>query len=340
MPKLPLDSFNLYNNKKLSIYYVLRILTDYSDANHPLTYNEIAAHMQGEYNLSCERKTIAANLDYLIDLDYDIVKLKKGCYLGERDFEKSELRFLVDALFSSKTISANRAKEISKKLFRDQSMYEQKQYNYIYKASEVKRTSNQELFYTIDIICEAIATNHQVSFTYERSQVGVQMKKKSQKFIVNPYFLINKQGNYYIVCNNSYFATISNYRLEYIKNIKILDTPRKSDKQLPGYENGLDIVKYANDNIYMFQGESCKATLKVLDSQGVNGVEDWFHDAIIYEKEGITYAKVNANEQSLVYWCLQYGRYVELIEPLEVREKIYAIIKEMEDHYKKPTLKA
>ena len=48
-----------------------------------------------------------ANIDNLIDFGFDIIKIPhKGCYLGERVLEPSEVSFIVDALFSSKSISA------------------------------------------------------------------------------------------------------------------------------------------------------------------------------------------------------------------------------------------
>ena len=144
------------NNKKLSILYILKILQDYSDENHLLTQKDIAKLLYTNYGMECERKSISSNIDALIDLDYDIIKSSNGCYLGDRKFEPSEIQFLIDAVFSSKSIPSKQSKELATKLSGLLSNYQKKQYKYIYKAEEINRTSNKQLFYTIDIINEAI----------------------------------------------------------------------------------------------------------------------------------------------------------------------------------------
>ncbi len=64
----------LPTNKKLSILYTLQILKDYSDENHLLSQNDIVNKINNIYGMTCERKSIAANIDSLIDFGYDIVK--------------------------------------------------------------------------------------------------------------------------------------------------------------------------------------------------------------------------------------------------------------------------
>ena len=144
-------------NKKLSIIYILEILKEYSDENHPLTQNEILKKLYNQYGMECERKSIGANIDNLIEAGYDIVKCEGGgCYLGEREFEESEIAFLVDAVFSSKSINSDKAKKLAQKISAFSSKFNQKRYNYIFKSDEISRTNNKQLFYTIYILHEAI----------------------------------------------------------------------------------------------------------------------------------------------------------------------------------------
>ena len=146
--------------------------------------------------------------------------------------------------------------------------------------------------------------------------------------------MINNQGKYFLVCNYDYFDEIGNYKLERIHNIKILDTDIKPIKQVKGFENGLDIAKYANENIYMFATNSVNATIQIYDDWATAYVEEWFgKNARFYEKDNKIYADIIANESSLIYWCLQYGEAIELISPMDTREKIKDIIKEMSKRY-------
>ena len=325
-------------NKKLSIIYILEILKEYSDENHPLTQNEILKKLYNQYGMECERKSIGANIDNLIEAGYDIVKCEGGgCYLGEREFEESEIAFLVDAVFSSKSINSDKAKKLAQKISAFSSKFNQKRYNYIFKSDEISRTNNKQLFYTIDILHEAIERKKQVEFSYSRPYVSKENREKQQqkRYVVNPYFLVNNQGRYYLVCNYDYFDDIANYKLDQIKDIKILQTDAKPISQVKGFENGLDIAKYANENIYMFSAESVNAKLKLLDEYTVSILADWFGNNVsIYQKNGELFADVKANEKAIVYWCLQYGGHVELISPQLVRETIKSSINNMSKRYK------
>lgn len=322
------------SNKKLSILYTLQVLRDYSDENHLLSQNDIVIKINNIYGMTCERKSIATNIDSLIDFGYDIVKTNAGSYLASREFEPSEIRFLVDAVFSSKSINSKQSRELAKKLSEFLSVYQRKQYKYVYKTDELNRTDSKELFYNVDIINEAIENNKQIEFDYIRNGYKSNNTKK-HPYIVNPYCLINNQGKYFLVCNYDYFDEIGNYKLERIHNIKILDTPIKPVTQVKGFENGLDIAKYANENIYMFATKTINATVKIHREEAANYVEEWFgKNANLYEKENSIFADITANETSLIYWCLQYGEDIELLSPKDTRGKIKEIVKQINKRYK------
>ncbi len=313
-------------NKKVSILCILKILQEHSDESHPLLQSEIVKKLHNIYDLDCERKSVAYNIECLQDFGYDIITVKnKGVYLGERDFEPSEVTFLIDAVFSSRTLSSKKAKDLADKVSNFLSNHQKKKYNYVYKSSEVNRTDNEQIFYNIDIINEAIEKGKQISFNYNKLGVDGKMSQRGEgrTYIINPYFMVNSQGKYFLVCNYSHFNEIANYKLEYISNIKILDTPIRPVTELENYENGIDISKYINENIYMFGGKTITARFKVSGDYAINRIMEWFGDnAKITEQNGEYIATVTANENSLIYWSLQFSTNTELISPQETREKI------------------
>ena len=71
-------------NKKLSILYILEILRQYSNENNLLTQEDIIRKMYNLYGMECERKSISANIDMLIDMGYDIIKHTKNPW-GEEE---------------------------------------------------------------------------------------------------------------------------------------------------------------------------------------------------------------------------------------------------------------
>lgn len=317
---MPSDS-----NKKLSILYVLKILQDYSDENHILSQNDIAKKIEQKYGMTCERKSISANLDSLIDVGYDIVKMSnKGSYLASRDFEPSEISFLIDAIFSSKMLTSNQAKDLANRLSKFLSIYKRKKYNYIYKSDEIMRTDNKQLLYNIDIINEAIENNRQITFKYNSYGVDGKLipRNKGRDYLVNPYFMVNNQGKYYLVCNYDYFDELGNYKIEQITDIKITDNLRKPLNKIKGYEKNFDIAKYINENVYMFSSKTIQAKIKLDSSFDSTYIHEFFAKAKIKEENGNYYAYIQANEDSIIYWCIQYGDVVELVSPQDVREYI------------------
>ena len=95
------------------------------------------------------------------------------------------------------------------------------------------------------------------------------------------------------------------------------------------------MAKYANENIYMFHNKTISATLKIENEYSAEYIMEWFgKNAKFYQKDNITYADVTANEQALIYWCLQYGDTIELVEPKDTREEIKKKIENLSKRYK------
>lgn len=68
-------------NKKITILYVLKILRDGSDKEHPISQALITRTIN-LMGIQCDRKTISRDIDCLIQYGYDIKKFKGGgCYL-------------------------------------------------------------------------------------------------------------------------------------------------------------------------------------------------------------------------------------------------------------------
>ena len=86
----------------------------------------------------------------------------------------------------------------------------------------------------------------------------------------------------------------------------------------------------------MHSGSSIKVKLKLENESVVNDCFDWFGENIVIEKiNDEIFAEVNVNENAIVYWALQYGAKVEVLEPICIREKIVEQLNSMLYKYKK-----
>jgi len=326
----------MISEKKGSILYTLEILKQYSDDDHLLTYEMIIEKLYKVYGIEIERKTVARDISILQNFGYDIVKKgNRGLYLGFRDLEEGELLYLIDAIYSSHSMPTKYAKDLVERLTKDHSNYKKKKYKYLEKIDDGVRTDNKEIFWTIEILNEAIEKKKKVEFQYGAYGLDKKLNLKGDgKFYkINPYFMVNNKGKYYLVCNYDKYDDISNYKIDCISNVKILDEDVKPITSLTNQEN-FSMKNYIKEHIYMAFGKSVKAKVKINTEDKVNDFIEWFGKDVEFQKfNDEIVATLKVNEESLIFWALQYGRHVEILEPLETRNKIIQVIDDMKKQY-------
>ncbi len=328
--------------KRFTRFRVFEILNDFTNGEHHLKQSEILEKLNALYGMQVERKNIRECIDdinYLGESYGVYVNSEKGdgTFLLSRVFEKSEISFLIDAIFSSRSIDPKQAQELTNKLQKFLSKSDRKSFAYVAKSSEMTRTDNQSVFYNLENILDAIEKGKKIRFNYNRFYLdsAKNEKQKNRKLVASPYYLVNSQGKYYLVCNIDSFDDIANYRIERMANIEILDDDIRPIKTLKDCTNGLDIAKYANENIYMFSPNAVQAKIRIDNEYTVSYVQDWFGEKTrIYQgADKQIYADIRGNEQALIYWCLQYGESIELVEPAILRDKIKTIVADMYKKY-------
>ena len=68
----------------------------------------------------------------------------------------------------------------------------------------------------------------------------------------------------------------------------------------------------------------------------MNELVDWFGDkfTVSDKTDDEMIVRVKCNLQAMKFWALQYGPYVEVLEPKEIRDKLAEDIKAMAEKYK------
>ena len=314
-------------NKKSSILLVLKVLEEYTDENHYLTQQEILDKIYQNYDIELERKSVGSSLSLLEELDYDIAKGPRGGFaLLSRTFDETEATYIIDALFSSKSIDSRQAKKISEEVSSCFSRYQKKDFSYIYKTSEINRTENKQVLYNISIIHEAMKQNKRVGFQYlgYDKNGNAEERMNGYQYIVSPYYLVNNFGRYFLLCNyREKYRPIQIFRVDQMVNPVIKDDwPIKQLKDLKDAPKDFSITKYLNEHIYMFDGETVDAEIKLLGEWGVSILKDWFGDNAKMVNSDKLIARVKCNEVALYYWLLQYCDCAVVLSPLELRDKV------------------
>jgi hypothetical protein len=154
---------NYKNQYALLVYLVLR---DYSDAGHLIEQPEILAHLSTDYGVETQRRSISRALDVLEALDFDLIRNRKGVALGGRVFDEGQLEYVLDAVYSSPSISPDDADKIFSRLTKTLSVEERKRLAGIEKEEERGKLANPHIFYEIGTIAGAIERNSLIEFTY------------------------------------------------------------------------------------------------------------------------------------------------------------------------------
>ena len=331
--------------KKMIIINILDILKKYSDMDHRLTQQDIVEILKKEYYMDVDRKTVKRNLMNLLDLDcgIDYTEITRKDEKGNessictdwymmREFDDSELRLLIDSLLFSKHIPYSQCKTLIKKLKGLSNVYFDKKVKHICNLPE-HQPENKELFYTIDILDDAISQNKKVAFTY--NSYGVDKKlhpKREAEYIVNPYQMVATNGRYYLICNYDKYDNLANYRVDRITNIRMLDETAKPISKLK--EGTLNLPKHMAEHLYMFAGESVSAKFKA-KNYIIDQVIDWFGKdvKIAPENDDECTVSVTVNKESFFHWALQYGMHIEVLAPQDMRQKVIDAIKEIGAKY-------
>lgn len=346
--------------KKLMIINILDILRRYTDKEHRLSQKEIAEILKNEYQMKADRKAVKRNLMNLIDFGYDIeynetIRMTPNAKTGEleesyilsdfylrREFDDSELRLLIDSLLFSRHIPYSQCKALVEKLEGLSNIYFRSRVRHIATLPKDK-TDNKQIFLNIELLDEAISHNRKVVFKYAEYGTDKKMhpKKKAdgteRLYVVSPYQMVAKEGKYYLICNYDPFIDISNFRLDHIRELSILDKPAKPFETLQGAKGqGLNLAEYMKEHLYMFSGETVRVKFRITRRM-IGEVVELFGKDITFsdeKEEGVT-VTVHTNELSAEQFAKTYIPDVMILEPLRLAERVRNCLKETVQKYEK-----
>lgn len=358
--------------KKLLILYILDILQKYTDEDHRLSQKEIQDILEKEYEMPVDRKAVRRNLlnliEYGSDIEYREVPRKEifrkkdfasveetadsvGAGVLETDllwtdfylkqkFTNEELRLLIDGLLFSNHIPYSQAKELIAKLESLSNIYFQSRSQYIYPLS-VDRTDNQQVFYNISLLDEAIRQKKKVLFEYAEYHTDKKMHLKKREdgsvreYIVTPYQMAAQEGKYYLICNYDKYDDISNYRVDRIRNIQILEEKGKPFETLKwsGHQP-MNLNEYMKEHVYMYSSENAFVKFRIVKEM-VSDVIELFGKDVKFSEETETHVSVSVhvNERAAEQFAKNYAPDVVILQPKRLREKLRNDLKKSWEAY-------
>lgn len=316
------------SKQKLRLLYIIDILSEKSDEEHPISATQIMEYLRDDYGIDCERKTVYDCIECLNEYGYEIIKSQspRGYFMTPYYFEPAELRLLIDAVQSADFISAKKTKLLVKKF---SSFVSEHQYKRIEKQVYIdnrNKCANENLFILIDIISSAILSRKQIEVIYRRRKIidGKTARYEEKTMIVNPYALIWADDHYYLVGNYSKYDNLIHLRIDRLKSVKVLESYSRHFSEVSPYQNSFDIADYSNKHLSMFSGD-IKPVEMICNNSMIEAFVDQFGEKVLmkpYDEENFI-AKVDvAVTEGLVAWIMQYGSKVKVKSPRELKNMI------------------
>ena len=324
------------SNQKLKLYYLSRIMLEKTDDEHMITMPEIQKALES-YGVTADRKSLYDDIEALRVLGIDVVgeKIGRGFYyhVGAKQFEIAELKLLVDAIQSSKFITERKSNELIKKLTGMASRYEASQLKRQVMVQGRVKTMNESIYYVVDDVHRAIAENKKISFEYMKWNTQKKMERRREEpYVVSPWALTWDDENYYLIAFDEDADCIKHFRVDKLKDIRILDEKRTGKDRFEEF----DLASYAKMSFGMYGGEKTKVRLAFHNDMAGVLIDRFGRDITITPSGKADWSETSVDvavSDQFFGWIFALGSDVKIISPESVVNRFKSELDAMKRAY-------
>ena len=317
------------------LLFLERYLLEHTDENHALTTEDILAVCR-EHGYKSQRATVWDDMAVLYAAGLEVMREQvasnrtsmNAYYVGERLFEMAELRMLVDAVSSSRFITAEKSDLLISKLARLTNEQNRASLTWkIYNAQRAK-TTNPNVFVNMEEIRAAIDAHRKISFHYWDYTPAKErvLRHDGELYIASPYALIWDDDRYYAAAWSDKREKIVKYRVDRMCDVKVLDEAAVRDESF-------NPAAYARSVIKMYDGDLPETKVTLLcENELMQNVLDRFGEETGTELAGDKSfrATVNVVPSSTFFgWVFQYQGGILIESPEEVKNEYELMLKEI-----------
>ena len=315
---------------KPRILYLLRILEQYTDEKHPLTTKQLIDKLQDEYGISAHRTTLTKDIAALQEFGVDIVTVhstQSKYFIGSRKFELPELKLLIDAVESSRFITAKKSESLIRKIHTLTSqgqVSKLRRNNYV--VDRIK-PDNEQIYYIVDTINDAINEGKQISFQYY-DYSGLKkkvLKNKGEIYKLSPYKLIWSGDYYYVIGYSEKKGKVINFRVD-----RIAAAPTILSENAIPVPKDFDLENFTKEVFFMFSGDEVEVDLQC-DNSLMKTMIDRFGEnvkTLAYDMTSFRLITEVSVSPTFFGWVFGFDGKVKILGPKNVKEQYYKMISE------------
>lgn len=309
----------------IRIIELLRFLYQQTDEAHAVTVSEMIEYLKSK-GIPSVRQTVYTDLEALDTAGIDIVQIKSTqnrYFIGSRIFEYPELKMLVDAVASSKVISAKKSQALIQKLGQLTSIQQAEQLQRLASLSSRVKPHNEKVYYIIDSIQTAILDQHQISFQYyeytpEKKKI---LKHDGYRYILDPYALEWKNDHYYSIGYSHKHKGIAHFRVDRLTSVEPLDS---KFQPMPDF----DVAAYTNKMVDMFAAEHAEQVKLLCSNELMRVIIDHYGEDIEISPYDDTHFTViiEVNPSGTFYgWVFKFMGKIRILSPQSCVDKMQDI---------------
>lgn len=309
----------------IRIIELLRFLYQQTDEAHAVTVSEMIEYLKSK-GIPSVRQTVYTDLEALDTAGIDIVQIKSTqnrYFIGSRIFEYPELKMLVDAVASSKVISAKKSQALIQKLGQLTSIQQAEQLQRLASLSSRVKPHNEKVYYIIDSIQTAILDQHQISFQYneytpEKKKI---LKHDGYRYILDPYALEWKNDHYYLIGYSHKHKGIAHFRVDRLTSVEPLDS---KFQPMPDF----DVAAYTNKMVDMFAAEHAEQVKHLCSNELMRVIIDHYGEDIEISPYDDTHFTViiEVNPSGTFYgWVFKFMGKIRILSPQSCVDKMQDI---------------
>lgn len=311
-------------NAKCRLLCLREMFIKYTDQNNYVSMKKIQNYLSS-CGYPAHQVTIKDDIDALISSGMEIEYIhNKGYHLRSRPFSLSILKILADAIASFRFLTVDDSEKLLKLIESLCSIYEAPLLRREIMLTNRVKSDNEQIFDNIDMINSAFRNNQQISFDYYDYDINKQLVQHGKRKFCSPCALVMSDERYYVV---SYYEehsdTYTNFRLDRMRNIKLIDTVRKYPNEK------LDLEQYVKSSFSMFRGKSEYVTLRFpLENKYCNIVIDRFGKSVLMlkdkqsDKHFIIHVLIKSEyPQPFFSWIFSFSGEVEILSPVRLKER-------------------
>ena len=306
------------NYQKIKLLKLMEILQRETDEEHPLKTAELCERLR-VMSITCDPRTLGRDVKLLNQQGYEVLHQmighERAYYLADRSFSLPELKIIMDAVQAASFVTEKKTAELVNKIaaLGGSNRAELLKSNIV--SFNTRKHSNEAILYIVGYLEEAIQQNRKVQFHYfDLDENGQRVfRKDGAAYSVEPVALVYNEDNYYLITYNAKYTCTTNYRVDRMDSVDMLDEPVSEIAEAKRDE----VAQFTQAAFKMFDGQLQTVTLRFADKL----------IGTVYDKFGEDTKMTRIDEHTIETtveirvaptfwgWLFQFGTEMEIVEP-------------------------